>query len=75
VQSCGGTKAGMSPSEARFFLAVFAVEDRLDLAASGRDRSDTAVVRWRTDKLPDQCTMDQLEQKTSRALVRNILRR
>jgi hypothetical protein len=29
-------KAGMSPSEARFFLAVFLVEARLDRAASGR---------------------------------------
>jgi hypothetical protein len=38
VQSCGGTKAGISPAEARFFLAVFLVEAPLDGAASGRDR-------------------------------------
>ena len=37
-------------------------------------RHGTSVVRWRSDKRPDQCTMDQLEQRISRTLVQNILR-
>ena len=51
------------------------VEVSYDHFTGGRFRHGTSVVRWRTDKRPDQCTMDQLEQKISRALVRNILRR
>jgi ATP-dependent DNA ligase len=50
------------------------VEITYDHFTGGRFRHGTSVVRWRTDKRPDQCTMDQLEQKTSRALVRNIRR-
>jgi ATP-dependent DNA ligase len=51
------------------------VEVSYDHFTGGRFRHGTSVIRWRTDKRPDQCTMDQLEQKISRALVRNILRR
>jgi ATP-dependent DNA ligase len=50
------------------------VEVSYDHFTGGRFRHGTSVVRWRTDKRPDQCTMDQLEQKISRALVRNMLR-
>jgi ATP-dependent DNA ligase len=50
------------------------VEVSYDHFTGGRFRHGTSVVRWRTDKRPDQCTMDQLEQKMSRALVRNMLR-
>jgi ATP-dependent DNA ligase len=51
------------------------VEVSYDHFTGGRFRHGTSVIRWRTDKRPDQCTMDQLEQKISRTLVRNILRR
>lgn len=49
------------------------VEVSYDHFTGGRFRHGTSVVKWRKDKRPDQCTMDQLEQKISRTLVRNIL--
>jgi ATP-dependent DNA ligase len=50
------------------------VEVSYDHFTGGRFRHGTTVVRWRTDKRPNQCTMDQLKQKISRTLVQNILR-
>jgi ATP-dependent DNA ligase len=52
----------------------YVVEVSYDHFSGGRFRHGPAVIRWRTDKRPDQCTMDQLEQRMSRTLVRNILR-
>lgn len=52
----------------------YVVEISYDHFTGGRFRHGTSVVRWRTDKRPSQCNMDQLEQKISRTLVQNILR-
>ena len=44
-----------------------------DHFTGGRFRHGTSILRWRSDKRPDQCTMDQVEQKLARRLVRDIL--
>jgi ATP-dependent DNA ligase len=45
------------------------VEVTFDHVTGGRFRHGTSLVRWRPDKAPRQCTMDQLRQKRSRTLV------
>ena len=42
------------------------VEVEFDHVSGGRFRHGTTVVRWRPDKAPHQCTMEQLQQKASR---------
>jgi len=44
------------------------VEVTYDHVSSERFRHGTGFVRWRPDKAPQQCTMDQLKQKGSRTL-------
>jgi ATP-dependent DNA ligase len=44
----------------------FVVEVCYDHVSGERFRHGTKIVRWRPDKAPKQCTMDQLEQKTAR---------
>lgn len=44
------------------------VEVSFDHVTRGRFRHGTSLLRWRPDKAPRQCTMDQLQQKSSRAL-------
>jgi ATP-dependent DNA ligase len=44
------------------------VEVQFDHASGGRFRHGTRLLRWRPDKDPRQCTMDQMNQKKSRAL-------
>lgn len=44
------------------------VEITYDHMSGGRFRHGTGFARWRPDKLPEQCTMDQLKQKRSRTL-------
>ena len=44
------------------------VEVQFDHATGGRFRHGTRLLRWRPDKDPRQCTMDQMNQKKSRAL-------
>jgi ATP-dependent DNA ligase len=44
------------------------VEVTYDHVSGGRFRHGTGFVRWRPDKAPEQCTMDQLKQKRSRTL-------
>lgn len=44
------------------------VEVTFDHVTAGRFRHGTSLVRWRPDKAPRQCTMEQLQQKRSRAL-------
>lgn len=44
------------------------VEVAYDHVTGGRFRHGTRLVRWRPDKAPRQCTLDQLEQKASRVL-------
>lgn len=41
------------------------VEVRYDDFSQGRFRHGTKVLRWRPDKLPRQCTMDQAERRVS----------
>jgi ATP-dependent DNA ligase len=38
------------------------VEVQYDHFSDGRFRHGTALVRWRPDKAPRQCTLDQIEQ-------------
>jgi ATP-dependent DNA ligase len=39
------------------------VEVGYDHFAGGRFRHGTSLIRWRPDKAPEQCTMDQVKQK------------
>jgi len=39
------------------------VEVRFDHFSQGRFRHGTKLLRWRPDKLPQQCTMDQVEKR------------
>ncbi|HWL14777.1 MAG TPA: ATP-dependent DNA ligase [Opitutus sp.] len=45
------------------------VEVSFDHVTGERFRHGTRLVRWRPDKAPRQCTMDQLRQKASRVLA------
>lgn len=45
------------------------VEVSFDHVSGGRFRHGTTLLRWRPDKAPRQCTMEQLQQKASRALA------
>ena len=42
----------------------FVVEISYDHFSGDRFRHGTSILRWRPDKRPDQCTLDQLKQKT-----------
>ena len=44
------------------------VEVSYDHVTGARFRHGTSLLRWRPDKAPRQCTMEQLQQKKSRAL-------
>lgn len=44
------------------------VEVSFDHVTAGRFRHGTSLLRWRPDKAPAQCTMEQLEQNKSRML-------
>lgn len=52
----------------------FVVEVSYDHFTGGRFRHGTSILRWRSDKKPEQCTMDQLEQKASVTIV-GVVRR
>jgi len=45
------------------------VEVQFDHVSGGRFRHGTTLLRWRPDKAPRQCTMEQLRQKSSRMLA------
>ena len=45
------------------------VEVQFDHVTGGRFRHGTTLMRWRPDKAPRQCTMEQLKQTSSRALA------
>jgi ATP-dependent DNA ligase len=45
------------------------VEVQFDHVTGGRFRHGTTLLRWRPDKSPRQCTMEQLKQTSSRALA------
>ncbi len=44
------------------------VEVGFDHVTGGRFRHGTSLLRWRPDKAPEQCTMEQLRQKKSKML-------
>jgi ATP-dependent DNA ligase len=46
----------------------FVVEVAFDHVTGERFRHGTRLLRWRPDKSPEQCTMEQLQQKKSRVL-------
>src|SRR5437773_1663905 len=48
------------------------VEVRYDHVSGGRFRHGTALLRWRPDKVPRQCTMDQIRPAASKSLQRLI---
>ena len=48
------------------------VEVRYDHVSGGRFRHGTALLRWRPDKAPRQCTMDQIRPAASSGLHRLI---
>jgi ATP-dependent DNA ligase len=43
----------------------FVVEVSYDHFSGGRFRHGTTILRWRPDKKPSQCTMDQVKQKVA----------
>jgi ATP-dependent DNA ligase len=45
------------------------VEVQFDHVTGGRFRHGTTLLRWRPDKAPKQCTMEQLKQTSSRVLA------
>jgi hypothetical protein len=51
----------------------YVVEVSYDHFTGGRFRHGTSIIRWRPDKRPSQCTMDQVKQKVARRLIRDIL--
>ncbi len=51
----------------------FVVEVSYDHFTGGRFRHGTTILRWRPDKKPRQCTMEQLQQKA--VLPATLLRR
>jgi ATP-dependent DNA ligase len=51
----------------------YVIEVSYDHFTGGRFRHGTSILRWRPDKRPDQCTMDQVKQKAVRRRMSNIL--
>ncbi len=45
------------------------VEVSFDHVTGGRFRHGTSLLRWRPDKAPEQCTLDQLQQTSARMLT------
>jgi ATP-dependent DNA ligase len=50
----------------------YVVEVSYDHFTSGRFRHGTSILRWRSDKKPDQCTMERVEQKVARRLMSSV---
>ncbi|MDR6659017.1 ATP-dependent DNA ligase [Tardiphaga robiniae] len=51
----------------------YVVEVSYDHFTGGRFRHGTSILRWRPDKRPNQCTMDQVKQKAVSGLMSNVL--
>lgn len=51
----------------------YVVEVSYDHFTGGRFRHGTSILRWRSDKRPDQCAMDQVKQKVVGGLFASIL--
>lgn len=50
----------------------YVVEVSYDHFTGGRFRHGTSILRWRPDKKPSQCTMEQVKQKVARKLVSSV---
>ena len=48
------------------------VEVSYDHFTGGRFRHGTSILRWRPDKKPSQCTMEQVKQKVARKLLNSV---
>lgn len=48
------------------------VEVRFDQVTAGRFRHGTSLLRWRLDKAPRQCRMDQLDQATPLSTIEDL---
>jgi len=53
----------------------YVVEVSYDHFTGGRFRHGTAILRWRPDKRPSQCAMDQVKQKAAKRFISAILSR
>lgn len=51
----------------------YVVEVSYDHFTGGRFRHGTAILRWRPDKQPYHCTMDQVKQKAIGGIMRSVL--
>ena len=51
----------------------YVVEVSYDHFTGERFRHGTSILRWRPDKRPSQCTMDQVKQKAARRFISDIL--
>lgn len=50
----------------------YVVEVSYDHFTGGRFRHGTSILRWRPDKKPSQCTMEQVKQKVARKLIISV---
>ena len=50
----------------------YVVEVSYDHFTGGRFRHGTSILRWRPDKKPSQCTMEQVTQKVARKLISSV---
>ena len=50
----------------------YVVEVSYDHFTGGRFRHGTSILRWRSDKKPAQCTMEQVKQKVARKLINSL---
>jgi ATP-dependent DNA ligase len=51
------------------------VEVTFDYFSQGRFRHGTRLIRWRPDKAPKQCTMDQVEPRAQRSFFAKLAKR
>ena len=69
--SPGGPSRWSTERSAKWYplKSKFVVEVCYDHFGGGRFRHGTRLVRWRPDKVPSQCTLDQLSQKKASLLA------
>jgi ATP-dependent DNA ligase len=51
----------------------YVIEVSYDHFTGGRFRHGTSILRWRPDKRPSQCTMEQVKEKVARKLIRPVV--
>jgi ATP-dependent DNA ligase len=51
----------------------YVIEVSYDHFTAGRFRHGTSILRWRPDKRPSQCTMEQVKEKVARKLIRPVV--